>query len=168
MYKLLLVLLLPFCALSQHGFKANNNRVEWTEVYNDSVSVSKIETQLRTKLNHKEEINITQSSISGTTEFMPLITNLEDMAPAFRQPVSFNYRVDFKDGRYKVFINNIVFDGIIVTVYGVTNKNDLYADTDLIRSRDGDLRKNKQAQRVFERLHNAFISTFAYTEPEKW
>jgi hypothetical protein len=168
MNKILLLLLLPFLAMAQHNFNANNNRVEWSQVFSDSITIIKMETQIRAKLINIEEIAITKNSISGTTDFIPLISNFEDLAPAFRQPVKFNYRMEFKEDRYRVFINNIVFKGIIITLYGVTDNDHFYADTELIRNRDGELRKNKQAKRAFKRLHNAFISTFTYTAPEKW
>jgi hypothetical protein len=168
MNKLIVILLLPLCALAQHDFKANNNHVEWTHVYNDTISLKDIEAQLRTNISHNEEINVTATSITGTTDFMPMISNTTSMAPAFKQPVKFNYRVEFKENRYRVFINNIVFKGIAVTIYGVTNDNDTYANTSLIRNRDGELRKNKQAQRVFERLHESFLNTFTYNPPDKW
>lgn len=168
MNKLILLLLLPFCAVAQHDFKAIDNKVEWSHIFKQDISIEAMTQHLHTSFNHLNDLIITDNSIQGTTDYMPLITNTEYLSAGFSQPIKINYRIDFKEGRYKVTVNNIVFKGIIITISGVGDQSDLYADTALIRTRDGELRKNKQAQKVFTRLHDAFIKEFTYKAPEKW
>lgn len=168
MKKIILILLLPFCAIAQHSFEANDNHVEWKQIFKDTVKVDLMQSHLQSVFNHEGNIIVSDQVINGTTEFMPIVTDLSDLSPAFRQPLKLNYKIEFKEGRYRVFVNNITFKGIPITIYGVTNYDHYYADTTLIRTRDGELRKNKQAQRILTRMHDAFIKLFTYKAPDKW
>jgi hypothetical protein len=66
---------------------------------------------------------------------------IKNLSAFFKQPARFDYRVEFKENRYRATARNIVFKRIAVTLYGVTDDADTYLDNPIIRNRDGELLK---------------------------
>jgi len=67
-----------------------------------------------------------------------------------------------------VTVRNIAFKGISVSIYGVTDDADTYIDKSMIRTRDGELRKNNMSQNVLTRLDIAFKKLFTHQTVAGW
>ena len=168
MKKTILLMLLPYMALAQHDFKAANNAITWTHIFTQEVNAADYASYLLKELPHATPQTINGDLINGTTAFAPILLDRKGLPAAYTNEVRFNYTVALKDGRYRVQVNNIAYKGIAVTIWGVTNDSDTYIDETLIRTRDGELRKNNITSKILQSLHNALIEKLSYKKPEGW
>jgi hypothetical protein len=168
MKKTILLMLLPYMALAQHDFKAANNAITWTHIFTQEVNAADYASYLLKELPHATPQTINGDLINGTTAFAPILLDRKGLPAAYTNEVRFNYTVALKDGRYRVQVNNIAYKGIVITLWGVTEDSDTYIDRTLIRTRDGELRKNSTTAEILQRLHDAFIEKFTYKKPEGW
>lgn len=118
MEKLILILILiPFACFSQsetNNFKIEGSEFIWQKVYDTRLSFDDITKELRAK----GELSITDidkdgSSISGDfSEIKPDVkgAGLKDMSTpmyASRTVMSGNFRIDFKEGRYRTTVSRV-------------------------------------------------------------
>jgi hypothetical protein len=160
MNKLLLVLLLPFCALSQHEFKTLDSRIVWQHTFTDTVQPLQLFDVLKLRPAYID-CNYDQNIIFGHSDFIDLIKDNSRLAIYARYDVRYSYSIDFKEDKYRVTLTNLFFDPLDA-------RRSLTLDDLLLKSKDGSLRSAKIHQRFYERLHEALIKEFTYTAPEKW
>ena len=112
-----LLLLIAFFSLTlfsqtQHSFTYENNQLEWIKVFKSSLSITEIEQIIKSKGMFKKlnvEDNLVKGEIenikcdfetlgksSWTTSFYIQNTNM-----------NFSFYINFKDGRYRVIVNDI-------------------------------------------------------------
>ena len=168
MNKIILLLLFPFCAIAQHEFKAVDSKIVWQQVFADSVSAQDYIKHINTTLSQQIPAQLNTDYISGQTTYMDLIDDKSSLSAFYRMPIKFDYLVEFKDHQYRVTVRNIAFKGISVSIYGVTDDADTYIDKSMIRSRDGELRKNNMSQNVLTRLDIAFKKLFTHQTVAGW
>ena len=79
------------------------------------------------------------------------------------------FKIEKKDNKYRVSVFNIRFiDSFEITLYGVTNKSeDTSIETYLIRSKDGEIRKNKKAIEMLDLLNDYLINIFDSNKEKK-
>jgi hypothetical protein len=82
---------------------------------------------------------------------------------------SFNYKIENKENRFRVTIQNIRFNNSVQLDLGgvVTDVKSNSLGDFVIRSKDGKLRKNKAVQKALECLNNYFIEIFTPKPPKK-
>ena len=164
---LLLLLFTTFATAQNHDFKIENSQVIWTHIFTDTVSVEPMANQILKFFPHTRSQNTTSKYLSGSTDYADLINNKKGLNGFWRQPVKFNYTVYFKEGKYRVLINNITFKSLEISVYGVTNSSDTMLDDSFIRN-DGTFRKNKMYEKIMQELHQTFMQRFTYKTDSDW
>jgi hypothetical protein len=165
---IIFLFLFPFILIAQNNFAAVDSNVVWEQVFNDSVVATDYLKHLNISISQENPAILVNDYTSGQSTYMDLIEDKSSLSAFFRQPVKFDYRVDFKEEKYRVTIRNITFKGISITLYGVTDDTDTYLDNSLIRNRDGELRKNKMSQRIQYQLNSVFTKIFTYKTPDGW
>lgn len=163
----IMLLFSTICAAQTHDFKIENNQVIWSRVFTDTVSVQAMSNHILKYFPHTRSQNITPNSIAGTTDYADLIADKKGFNGFWKQPVKFNYIVDFKQGKYRVLINNITFKSLEVSIYGVTNSSDSMLDDSFIRN-DGTFRNNKMYEKILNELHKTFMQRFTYNTDSDW
>jgi len=167
--KLFLILFLfPIFVFSQDNFQAVDGNVVWQRVYKDSVSSQQYIKHLNTTLSQEVPCKLVADYTSGQTTYMDILEDKSSLSAFYKKAVKFSYVVDFQEGKYRVTVKNIAFEGIEVSIYGVNDSSDTYLDASLIRSRDGELRKNNMAQHILQRLDTSFTDLFAYKDQAGW
>ncbi len=115
MKKLLLLITLfslPLFAQKQHSFIFENNQLEWVKVFESSLSKSDIEKIIKTKGVFKD-LNFDDKLINGSVENIKCDYETLGKSKWFTSfyiqntNVSFSFYIRFKEGRYRVVLNNI-------------------------------------------------------------
>jgi len=163
-----LLLVLPFCLAAQHNFEAIDNNVIWEQIFEDTVSTKDLIVQINKNISQKNSAILEDKNTYGQSTYMDLIKDKKSLSAFFKQQARFGYSVEFKENKYRVTVRNIAFKGIAISLYGVTNDSDTYLDASLIRSRDGQLRKNKMSNKVLNQLNIAFTKIFTYKAEKDW
>jgi len=113
----LLLFILPCIALGQsetNNFKIEGSEFIWQKIYNTELTFDNIISELRAKGELViDDVNNEDSSVSGNfSEIRPDVkgSGLKDMSTpmyASRTVMSGNFRVDYKDNRYRVTVSRV-------------------------------------------------------------
>jgi hypothetical protein len=75
--------------------------------------------------------------------------------------------IDFKEGRYRVQVNNIqIIPSMTLSIGGVRSSEAPVAYSDIMLRNDNTFRKNKLAQRSLECVDQYFLNKFAFISTE--
>lgn len=157
---ILLLVLLPFCAIAQHSIKSIDSSFTWQHTYTDSINAADMYDFLKVK-GQFLDCNYDGKIIYGNSEFSDLIKDHSKLAIYARYDVRFTYIIDFKEDMYRVKLTDFKLDDNI-------DKEDLPINDLLIKTKDGSLRTAKIHQRYYQRLHDALIKLFTYKKEENW
>lgn len=153
------LLLIAFClcsyiSLSQNkNFVIENGLVYWKNIYETPIKLETIKTNPR--------LDFTTDSTGVLKKGLP--------HKKYKEEIKAEFKIEKKDNKYRVSVFNIRFiDSFEITLYGVTNKSeDTSIETYLIRSKDGEIRKNKKAIEMLDLLNDYLINIFDSNKEKK-
>jgi hypothetical protein len=157
--KYLIFLLSPFFAIAQNDFKVEKEQVIWQKVFDNNVSSNDFDKSFKTRtlfLNSQ----FSDNQIYGITEPKTLIKYDWSMPIYASYLTYFTYRVEFKENRYRVTVNDI-------TQVVTTDKTETTL-TGFILKKDQTLRTGRNHQKFLLKLHEALDKEFTYKPESKW
>jgi hypothetical protein len=172
MKKILLLLLISFSAVAQdevidtQNFSVNDDKIIiWTKIYEiDSINVLE---------SFKQKLNIHfLNQNSGYVDNLKL--RCKEMISIYAEGnFKVNFRIDFKEDKYRIIVSNIVFENTMQYNYGSisTSKNYSNIEDYELRTRDNLLRKNEQSISNRICLNELFESLFSVKNikiDDKW
>lgn len=156
MKKIILVLFIGFSGFAQNtdNFSAEDNSLIWSRIFElkEGEDISNIKNNL--KLNFKD-------NISGTAENQHC--KCKGGSTYVKSPFSYNFKIEKKENRYKVFVSNIIFkDNLSINIGSVVNGPTTHTIEEFaLKNSDNTIRKNSQNSKNLNCLDAFFTSNFS-------
>jgi len=159
--KTLILLIFAIPALAQTNFTVANNTVVWQKVYQDTTSFNQYYAFL--KHNHftvtADGEFIDFSKDFTTQEFKPYGYRAMEFPTLFYDGY-IKGNVEFKDGKYRVTINQIIFkDALTLETYNPIE--DWFI-------KNGTLKTSNMHTKVLTTMDAYFLNQFTYQTPDGW
>lgn len=172
MKKLIIIFLLPLVSFSQH-FKVENNIVLWQKVYTDSTNLQSIKNYLITHSDSFKEVKENNDKLLFLKEFESLqLKPYGYKAMSFPTYMgnngSFSGYIEFKDGKYRVTINNLMVKTIRIVALEVTDQYDEDNISTYILDENGNINYSKSNTKALKVFDTYFTQLFTIKEKEDW
>jgi hypothetical protein len=151
----------------EQNFKVDNGTLNWSHVYQDSLSADAVYKNLRVKLNHDEftfQENEIQFTVNFTTEDLKPYGYTRSKYPVFINEGYIKGFVEFKENRYKTTIKSIHVKNVLGSIY---SDSDDYNNINHYFIKKGVLTQRKSMQKVIATFDLFFSNTFNTSEAKK-
>ncbi|MFC4268354.1 hypothetical protein [Polaribacter marinivivus] len=142
----------------------DNKKIIWEKIFDRNLSkdsILNIISEHKSSQRFLNNIDLKDDSFSGLSNFIK-ISDLKGLPLAVHTDFNCFVRIDVKDNKYRVTINDIKFKPINLN-YGMVGMNTNFTLEDIVvRNKHHEIRKNKTARKVLTNLNNDLLSIFNF------